>query len=54
MAPDPRAARERGAPPQTGGLWTGGPRVASRGLLVKVARSPREANSQWKSEFGFQ
>lgn len=51
MAPDPRA--ERGALPQTGGLWKGGPRAALRGLLVKLVRSQREANSQWKSESSF-
>lgn len=49
MAPDPRA--ERDALPQTDGLWIGGPHAALRGLLVKVVRSQREANSQWKSEF---
>lgn len=54
MAPDPRAAREKGAPPQTDGLWTGGPLAASRGPLVMLARSLRVANSQWRSEFSFQ
>lgn len=38
---------------QTGGQQTGGHHAALRGLLAKAATGQREANSQWKSEFGF-
>ena len=53
MAQDPRADREKGAPLQTDGLWTGDPLVALRGPLVMLERSLRAVNSQWKSKFNF-
>lgn len=53
MAPDPRVARERGAPPLIDGLWTDGHLAVLRGLLVNLARNLREVNSQWRSEFNF-
>lgn len=52
MAQDPRV--EMAALPQTGGQWTGGHHAALRGLLAKAVRDQKEANSLWRSKFGFQ
>lgn len=54
MDPDPRAAREKGAPPQTDGLLTGGHLAVSRGLLEMLARSLRVVNSLLRSKLNFQ
>lgn len=51
MAQDPRV--EMAALPQTDGQWTGGHHAASRGLLAKVVRGQKEANSLWRSKLGF-
>lgn len=48
---DPRAVRD--VLQQTGGQQTGGHHAVSKGL-VKAVSGPREANSQWRSEFGLQ